>query len=717
MANPFHSASWFQVARLRPRLKAHVRVRRHRYRGNIWYVIDDGAAGKVHRFPKGAYEFAGRLDGETTVEALWLRLIDRLGEDAPTQDDVIMALGQLHSADLIASDAIPDPGEAYVRQKKERRQVWLQNLKSPMSLRINLIDPDRFLTRTLPYLAPLLGVGGLLLWLSVVIPALLLAARHWDELTGNLADRVLAADNLLLIALIYPVVKTIHELAHGYTAKRFGREVREMGVMLLLLIPVPYVDASHASALPSKWQRALVGAAGMIGEVFVAALATYAWVTLEPGLARAIAFNVMFVAGVSTLLVNGNPFLRFDGYYILADLIEIPNLGTRANRFWAHLIDKHIFRTHGARPFDATAGERPWLVLYAPAAFIARMLMLFGIAVFVAKQYFFIGVLIALWSLWTGVGLPVWKMFAHVFSSPQLHANRQRAIRITLGSFVAVAVLLFVIPAPRHVYAQGIVWLPEAAHVRAATDGVIARVVAGEGAFVTRGTPLAEAANPVLQAEVDQLAWRMREVQAQADAELVGDRVKRQISQDDWRETAQRLAIQQQRLGDLALTAGTDGKFVLAAAPASDLPGRYLQKGTLVGYVTPDFADVARIAVPQDDIALARGTISSVRFRLASMPGRSWEGKVLRAIPGGTHELPSEALSAAHGGTIPTDPNDAKALTALSRVFLFDIALPAELRRAPFGTRVHVRLQLGWEPLGWQMARRVRQLFLSQFDA
>lgn len=717
MANPFHSASWFQVARLRPRLKGHVLVRRHRYRGAIWYVIDDGATGKTHRFPRGAYELAGRLDGERSVEDLWHLLVDRLGEDAPTQDDVIAALGQLHAADLLATDTLPDAGEAYVRQKKQRRQVWLQNLKSPMSLRINLFDPDRFLTRTLPLVAPLMGPVGALLWLAVTIPALLLVGTHWQELTGNLADRVLAADNLLLIGLVYPLVKAIHELAHGYVAKRFGREVREMGIMLLVFFPVPYVDVSHASALASRWQRAAVGAAGMMAEVFVAALATYAWVMLEPGLARAVAFNVMVIAGVSTVLVNGNPLLRFDGYYILSDLIEVPNLGTRANRFWAHLVDKYVFRTSGARPFDGTAGEKRWFLAYAPAALVARMIMLFGIALFVAQKYFFLGVLFALWSLWTGIGLPVCKMVAHVFTSPQLHGNRQRAVRITGAGLAVLALVLFAVPAPHHVNAQGVVWLPEEAHVRTGTPGMVTRLLADEGAFVRRGAVLAQTVNPALEAEVEQLAGRLREMQAQADSELAGDRVKRQISQDAWREASHRLAVQQRRLSELTLAAGTDGIFVLTAAPAQDLPGRHLEQGALLGYVTPGHADVARIAVPQDDIALVRDGLRSVRFRLASMPGRSWDGRLVRAIPGGTRDLPSPALSTANGGAIPPDPNDAEGRTALNRIFLFDVSLPPELRGAPFGTRVFVRLQLGWEPLGWQMARRLRQLFLSQFDA
>jgi putative peptide zinc metalloprotease protein len=210
----------------------------------------------------------------------------------------------------------------------------MQNLKSPMSLRIPLVDPDAFLTRTVGYFRPLFGTSGLLLWLALVLPAVVLAGEHWAELTGNIADRVFATENLLLLSLCYPLVKIVHELGHGYAAKLNGREVREMGVMFLLFYPVPYVDASAANALRDKKQRALIGAAGMVSELAVAALATYAWVLLEPGLARAIAFNVMLIAGVSTLLVNGNPLLRFDGYYILADLIEVPNLGARANKYW-----------------------------------------------------------------------------------------------------------------------------------------------------------------------------------------------------------------------------------------------------------------------------------------------------------------------------------------------------------------------------------------------
>ena len=137
---------------------------------------------------------------------------------------------------------------------------------------------------------------------------------------------MLSAQNLLLLWLVFPVIKLLHELGHAYAAKAGGGEVHEMGMMLLVFMPVPYVDATAAGGFRSKWRRALVGAAGMLVELFIASLCMFVWVLVEPGVMRAVAFNVMLIAGVSTVVFNGNPLLRFDGYYILSDLIEIPNL-------------------------------------------------------------------------------------------------------------------------------------------------------------------------------------------------------------------------------------------------------------------------------------------------------------------------------------------------------------------------------------------------------
>src|SRR5262249_31618300 len=191
----------------------------------------------------------------------------------------------------------------------------------------------RFFERTRPLAKWLFGPAGAILWLVVVPPALLLAAQHWQELGANASDQILAANNVLPLALVYVALKALHEFGHGFAVKAFGGAVHELGVMILVLAPLPYVDASAASGFRSKWRRALVGSAGMIVEVFFAALALYIWLVVEPGLVRALAFDAMVVAGVSTVVFNGNPLLRYDGYYILADLLEIPNLAQRAARY------------------------------------------------------------------------------------------------------------------------------------------------------------------------------------------------------------------------------------------------------------------------------------------------------------------------------------------------------------------------------------------------
>jgi putative peptide zinc metalloprotease protein len=398
-------------------------------------------------------------------------------------------------------------------------------------------------------------------------------------------------------------------------------------------------------------------------------------------------------------------------------MIEIPNLGSRANSYWADLIDRKVFRTYGSKPTHATAGEKRWFLVYGPLAFVARMVMLLSIALLLAQRYFIIGVFIALWSLWSGLALPAWKMFSHVFTSPKLHRNRTTAVRWTMGATLALLLLLFAIPAPHHATTQGIVWLPEEAHVRAGSDGTIQSIDAPEGAEVKPGQLLVEADHALLQANVERLGWRLRELQAKADAELRGDRVKREVSTIELEEARVELALQQQRLGALQVKAGTAGRFVLAAAPADDLPGRFMKKGDLIGYVTPGRAEVARVAVAQDDIDLVREHLNGVKFWIADRPGTTYKGHIVRAVPGATHELPSPALAASNGGVFPLDPRDTKGKTALDSMFLFDVALPQQLQQVPFGTRVYVRFQLDWEPYGWQIARRVRQVLLRRLDA
>ncbi|UCD79016.1 MAG: peptidase M50, partial [Desulfobacterales bacterium] len=322
MSQSLYSPSWYRVAGLKPRLRSHVEIHRHHYRGELWYVMQDHSSGRFQRFTPAAYQLIGLMDGQRSVQQIWEASRARLGEDAPTQEEVIRLLSQLHAVDALQGDVQPDPGELAKRSEKRRFGWWKQTLRSPLFMRFPVLDPERFLMRFRWLARPILSWPGLILWLAVVIPALVQVGVHWTELTENIADRVLAPQNLLILWLTFPFLKAFHEFGHAFAVKIRGGEVHEMGIMLLVFTPIPYVDASAASAFRKKRERILVGAAGMLIEFFFAALAVFVWVNAQPGPLRAVAFNVMLIAGVSSVLFNGNPLLRYDAYYILVDILE-----------------------------------------------------------------------------------------------------------------------------------------------------------------------------------------------------------------------------------------------------------------------------------------------------------------------------------------------------------------------------------------------------------
>jgi putative peptide zinc metalloprotease protein len=715
MADSFFTQSWYRVAGLRPRVAGHVTVARHRYGSQSWYALSDALSGRVHRVTPAGYLFAARLDGQRTVDDVWQEMVAEMDTEAPSQEAVVNLLMQLHGADLLEGDIPPDAAELLSRHDRLSRSLWLRNLRSPLSMQIPLVDPDRFLTRTLPLVRPLFGRVGLVAWLVLMVTALLTVGQHWAELTDNILDRVMATEGLFALALCYPVIKVLHELGHGYAAKRFGCEVREMGVMLLVLFPVPYVDASPSAALRSKWQRAGVAAAGIIVELTLAAIAALVWASAEPGLLRAVAFNVMLIGGVSTLLINGNPLLRFDGYYVLSDVIEVPNLAQRGVRYLGYLVNRYVFRVPGLARFTATGHERLAMLVYAPVAWCYRLLVMVGITIFVAMNYFAVGVAIGAYTVFVGLLWPAGKALWQVAMGAQYRAGRGRAAGLTFGAIAAVALAVLFVPAPVHSTAEGVIWLPQDAIVRAGTDGFVRSVAASPGTTVPAGATLFVLEHPIAEAKLRLSAARVQELEAKYAAEWVDDRIAAEVTQYELRQEQASLAREQYRISQHVVAAASAGTFN-AVRPVTDMVGRYVKSGEIMGYVTPAAGRVARVVVPQSDIGLVRDRLVDVLIRLADRR-TDLTSSVVRAVPAAADELPSQALTAENGGTISTDPRDNKGTKAFERLFQFDVALPDTAGAAPgFGARVFVRFDYAWEPLGTTLYRRLRQGLLSRFE-
>ena len=711
----FLSPSWYRVAALKPRLRPHVTVRMHRYRGQLWYVIGDGLRNRVHRVSPAAYVLVASMDGTNNLDSLWSEAAVTLGEQAPSQDQVIELVGQLHSNDLVAGDVPPDARELFERQSQAERSKLLQWLLNPLALRFPLLDPNEFLTRTLPFVRPLLGRLGAIAWLATVLPALILAARYWPELTDNIADRVLPAENLLLIAAVYPLIKLMHELGHGYTTRAHGGAVHELGVMLLVLLPMPYVEVSAAAGFRGKWTRCLVGAAGILVELFIAAVALYVWLLVEPGMVRAVAFNVMLTASISSLLFNGNPLLRYDGYYILSDAVEVPNLAQRGRQYWSYLVRRYLFGTPQTRDFASTMGERIWFLLYTPLSSAYRISVTIGIALFLMHEYPTAGALLAVWGVATGVVLPVARGLWAVISSPMYSRKRTRAVTLTAGLIVAGLAVLLWLPAPRHTEAEGVVWLPDDAIVRAGTDGFVRAIATAPGAMVTRGDVLVESDDPELTTKLRSLRGREAELAAKLESVRFSDRVEAVVTQTELNAVRADRTLAEHRAGLLSTRAGTDGLFVMPAA--ADAPGRYFKRGDILGYtLPPDGARIVRATVTQDDIDLIRHHAREVRIKLADHLDE-WIGvRAVREIPAGKNELPTAALGTGGGGTTLIDPRDEHGMTALNRVFQIDLELSSVVRDGDFRGRAYVRFDHEWETLGSQLWLRVRQLLLSRVE-
>ena len=714
MSEALFSPSWYRVATLAPRLRSHAQLHRHQYRGQTWYVLQDRSNERFHRFSPSAYAFIGLMDGTRTVQDIWELASTKLGDDAPTQPEVVQLLSQLHAADVLQCDIPPDIAELLHRHERTQQKKWQRRVMSIFSWQFPLIDPERFLEIFVPLIRPFFGWGGAVLWLVIVIPALLIGVAHWSDLSENIIDRMTAPQNLVLLWFLFPIIKALHEFGHAFAVKVFGGEVHEMGIMLLVFSPVPYVDASASSAFPSKWQRAVVGAAGMIVELVIASVAMFVWVSVEPGAVRTLAYNAIMVAGISTVVFNGNPLLRFDGYYILADLIEIPNLRQRANTYLGYLCERYLFGREDAQVPHATSGERAWFVGYSVSSFVYRIFVVFAILMFLTDQFFVLGMFFAIMTGFTWFLMPLGKGLSYLFTSPRIRRVRGRALAVSTGALAIILVALCLTPVPFRTRAEGVVWIPDEAIVRAGADGFVQTVVGIPGSRVSRGDVLVVCYDSVLTTQLTVLEAQLREIEARIREQIPENIVKAKILEEEKHYIEEKLARTKEQVQDLVITAKVDGTLVLPRA--EDLPGRFLHRGDVLAHVVDLNTLTVRTIVDQTDIDLIRHSTKTVQVRLAERLASPIDADVKRLVPAASDELPSPALGSEGGGQVPMDPKDPKGQKAIRKVFQIDLQLPLALGIVNVGGRVYVRFDHGREPLMTQWYRQGRQLFLSRFN-
>ena len=708
------AANWQVVAQLRPQLRQHVRTYPQIFRSQRWYVLHDESNGRNLRFNATAYAFIGRLDGNFSVQQIWQQLATADAEPALQQDEVLLILTQLFAIDALQSGLPIDAMEFFKRYQHERRLRRKRAVMNPLAIRVPLLDPDALLNRLLPWVRPLFSTSAALLWLLLVGLATLLAMVNFPALHAALDRDLLAPTNLLLLLLTFILIKGVHEFAHAFAVKMWGGEVHEMGITLLVLAPVPYVDASAAWGFRDKHKRVLVGAVGILVELFVAALALFVWLSVEPGLVRDAAFNALLIGSVSTLLFNANPLLRFDAYYVLQDLIEIPNLYSRASRYYLYLLQRYLFGlTQVPSPVSAD-GERGWFLCYGLATLLYRLFILVVIVLFLADEYLFLGVLLGTWAIGMQLLVPLLRGVRFVLAAPALAGRRVRAATFSVLLLSGLAGGLCYLPVSLTTHTEGIVWVPEQAQVFAATDGFVSQVLVASGTEVAAGTPLIRLRAPALEARIAVLKARYRTLQTRHAAEQLQQRVASTMTAEEMAALAAELSLLRAQVADLEVRSALAGSFV--RPEAHTLQGRYLRQGELIGYLITPARLIVRAVVPQSAIGLVRQQVQQVEVRLAERLDETIVASIVRETPSGSTDLPSRALGAAGGGDIAVRKTDAAGTTAAEKVFQLDLSLPDDLAITGLGERAYVLFDHGAEPLARQWLRSGRQLVLSRLS-
>ena len=715
MDRPTFSPIWHRVRALHPRLRPHVDITRQRYRGRRWYVAHDPSSNQFYRLSPVAYDLVMSLDGRRTVEEAWTLSLQKFGDGAPTQNEVVELLGQLYSTNLLSVDSTPEVEQFLQRGRERVKRRLTQQAIGLMYFRLRLFNPEPILRFLVPILKPVLNRWGLLVWAIAVGAALVSILPEWPRLVGGFDQYVSPANSGWMLTM-FVLLKLIHELGHGITCKRLGGQVPEFGVMLLVLIPSPYVDASSCWAFPSKWQRMAVGAGGMIFEIGCAAIAAFVWLASPDGsLAKQLAYFAMLTASVSTILFNINPLMKFDGYYMLADWLEIPNLMQRSQQMLHYLAQKYAYAVERPRLPSTLPGEQATLVIFGVLAMVYRVVLFLSITLFVVGQFFVVGLFLALWSTAAWFLLPAGKFIHWLASDSALVDRRARAIGVSLAAIAGLALLVGAVPVPDWRRGSGVVESVQQAGVYFRVDGFVDQVFVRPGSVAKEGDVLAQLSSP-------ELVRARRTLKSQVDEYRVlreEARSKDKPAEVDMGDQA--LVLLRDQLDEIdlrieALTVRAPQAGTIVGPSPQQMVGAFVRRGEPLCLLV----DAGRLRVAatlgQNDAAWFNELDRSqyrVQMRTSSNVARIVEGGAIWSVEAGQRTLPHAALGFVGGGQIETMQEDQQGRSTKKPVFTVYVE-PAEgeVEGAALGLpgeRVYLRFTLPSRPLLGQVVDRLQK--------
>ena len=720
------------------RLRPDLVIRVSNYQGEDSWIVKDPIALKYFQLREPEYFACQLLDGETSAVEIREALEAEFPEIKITTQTVHFLVNSLHKNGLLVSDL---PGQAEPlrqRRNKELKQKATQLLMSAMSLRFPGVDPESFLSWLYPKVRFLFWRSTTIVCVLLMISAATLILSNLGEFYARLPEfgQFFNVRNILFMGSILIVTKSIHELGHGLMCKHFGGECHEIGFMLLVMTPAMYCNTSDSWLLPNKWHRIAIGAAGMYVETVIAAVATFVWWYTHPGWLHYLALNTVFLCSISTIIFNLNPLLRYDGYYMLSDYLEIPNLSQKSK---TSMINGLRVACLGMKPVQhrSLPKRRRWaFATYSYASFFYRwfvMLAIFWFLIQILEPYglnILAYVMIAM-SMVGMIVIPLFKV-AKFFLYPGRLREVKRFRLITTAALVAVTVwFLFTIPVSRHVTAGFTLGPIDAGQVYVSQAGKIQSLEKVPGDTVSRGDTIAILENDELALETERLRGALaRESATLATLKLASrDRagVGRQIAETSIRiaDIEQRMKVQHQKSQHLTLVASRDGEVInppnVVMTPTRDAmqmqgwhgspmdPGNrdaFFEASTLFCVVGDTDQMQATMVVGESEIKLV-STDQKVELMFDEFPGKRFKGRVVNVARDSLEELPRE-LSINNGGSVAVQPGRDGREAPLLTSYEVSVSIDGDNHELLTGFRGNAKIQVSSLPLGQQLVRYVQ---------
>ncbi|MDE8754381.1 HlyD family efflux transporter periplasmic adaptor subunit [Pectobacterium polaris] len=570
----------------------------------------------------------------------------------------------------------------FSRQVEQSRvSIWRKLLKNYLFFRIPLWHPDRFLGATLPWVEPFFSRTFLKLTLLVAVLGLFLAGRQWETFKHTFLH-FFTLEGAALAGLTLCFTKILHEFGHAYTCKRFGARVATMGVAFLVMMPVLYTDTSGSWKLTRRRQRMAIGAAGMMTELVLAAWATLAWSFLPDGMLRSAAFMLATTTWIMTLAINLSPLMRFDGYFLLSDGLQMPNLQNRGFAIGRWQMREWLFGLGDAPPEHFPRWLQRTLVGYAFAVWIYRFFLFTGIAILVYHMTFkLLGMLLFAIEIGYFVVMPVVNEVRE-WSKRRKDYRMNRNMTTTLV-VSAVVLLLLMIPWQRGVYAPALLRAEQQSSLYMPVPAMIQRIDVKVGQPVQAGQTLFTLSSDALSHERQQLERQIATLNWQStfqvfNKEASGDH---QRVKQEHEAALQKLQVLQRQSEQLTVRAPIDGVVADMTTPLET--GEWLGQGEWLAVVTKPTGGLVEAFVSEKDWQRlhtgAKGT-----FYLQDVSRSSLPLTIVEIASTATRDLnAAPELASIYGGDIATLSDAQRKLHPEQAVYRVLLSLPDDYRAQP----------------------------------